>query len=132
MSRSVDIPVHDIAPLVEVVDYSLYYFILLLLIGTAVVLSLFFWWMKRRRNRRPDPRKSAFEKLSSIDLGDSKKAAYAICENGRVFEHDNERTHKAYHNLFDRLERYKYAPRVDKIDEETIGYYRLYLEIIDA
>lgn len=132
MNRSVDIPVHDIAPLVEIVDYSLYSFILLLLIGTAVVLSLFFWWMKRRRNRRPDLRKSAFEKLASIDLGDSKKAAYAICEIGRVFEHDNERTHKTYHNLFDRLERYKYAPRVDKIDEETIGYYRLYLEIIDA
>lgn len=132
MSRSVDIPVHDIAPLVKVVDYSLYYFVFLVLVGSAVVLSLFFWVMKQRRNRRLDPRKSAFEKLASIDLGDSKKAAYAICEIGRVFEHDNERTHKAYHNLFDRLERYKYAPRVDKIDEETIGYYRLYLEIIDA
>ncbi len=130
--RSPDIPLHDIAPLAEVSDYSLYYFLGLLLVASALIAAIVLWWIKRRRNRCPDPRKTALERLRTVDLSDPKTAAYAISEIGRIFAADNERTRKAYENLFERLERYKYAPRVDAIDEETIGYYRLYLEIIDA
>lgn len=130
--RSPDIPLHDIAPLAEVSDYSLYYFLVLLLVGAAVVAAIAIGWIKRRRNRRPDPRKAALERLRAIDFSDPKASAYAISEIGRIFAADNERTRKAYENLFERLERYKYAPHVDAIDPETVGYYRLYLEIIDA
>jgi hypothetical protein len=132
MNRSVDIPVHDIYPLVEVSDYSLYYFIALLVVGSAVAMGVLFGVLKRLRNRRISDRKIAFEKLKTLDSADPKHFAYAISEIGRVFAHDNERTQKAYQNLFERLERYKYAPRVEPIDDETVAYYRLYLEIIDA
>lgn len=132
MNRSVDIPVNDIYPLVEVNDYSIYYFAAILLIALAVSTGMVFWLFKRLRRRRADPRKSAYDKLSSIDFSDPKRAAYAISEIGRFFAFDNERTERAYQNLFERLEKYKYAPRVEPIDEETVGYYRLYLEIIDV
>ncbi len=127
-----DIPVHDIYPLVEVSDYSIYYFLALVLVAAAVAAALFFWFLKRLRSRRASRRRIAFEALSSLGLDEPKRAAYAISALGRVFEHDNERTEKAYQNLFERLERYKYAPRVEAIDPETIGYYRLYLEMIDV
>lgn len=127
-----DIPVHDIYPLVEVSDYSLYYFVALVVVGAAVTMGIFFWFLKRFRHRRISDRKIAFEKLKALDFSDPKRSAYAISEIGRVFAHDNERTQKGYQNLFERLERYKYAPSIEPIDEETLGYYRLYLEMIDA
>lgn len=130
--RSPNIPLNDIAPLVEIADYSLYYFIALLLIVTALIVGVVLAVMKQIRKRKVSLRKEKFKILSSIELADPKRAAYSISEIGRFFALDNERTEKAYRNLFERLEPYKYAPNVPQIDEETIGYYRLYLEIIDV
>jgi len=130
--HSVDVPIHDIAPLVEIVDYSFYYFLAAVIIGSTLLAAAAIWVLKRMRNRRIDERKAAFEKLKTIDLRNPKQAAYDISEIGRRFAGENERTQKAFDNLFGRLERYKYAREVDPIDEETLGYYRLYLEIIDV
>ncbi len=130
--RDSNIPINDIAPLVEIHDYSLYYFIAVVLIGVAVSVALFLALLKQMRKCRTNQRKEQFKALSTIDLSDPKRAAYAISEIGRVFSGDNERTLRAYHNLFERLAPYKYAPKVKMIDEETLGYYRLYIEIIDV
>ncbi|MFZ2890468.1 hypothetical protein [Sulfuricurvum sp.] len=130
--KDLNIPLNDIAPLVEIPDYSLYYFIAVVLIAVALSLALILALLKQIRKRRVNLRRERFNALSSVDFSDPKRAAYTISELGRVFASDNERTEKAYHNLFERLAPYKYAPKVEMIDEETIGYYRLYLEIIDA
>lgn len=130
--KSPNIPLNDIAPLVEIHDYSLYYFIALVLIITALAVASIFAIIKQVRKRKISIRKEKLSALRSVAFSDPKHAAYAISEIGRFFASDNERTYKAYQNLFDRLEPYKYAPQVEMIDEETIGYYRLYLEMIDA
>lgn len=130
--KSIDIPVNDIMPLVEVPDYSLYYFIALVVIGLAIMVSIIVVFLKKYRSRRLSERKQLYIRLGEIDFSDPKAAAYLISKIGYYFSRDNERTERAYHNLFERLEPYKYAPVVKPIDEETIGYYRLYLEIIDA
>src|SRR3989339_1143209 len=130
--KDLNIPINDIAPLVEIPDYSLYYFIAVVVITVAVSLALVLALLKQMRKRKINVRREWFKALSTIDFSDPKRAAYSISELGRVFASDNERTAKAFHNLFERLEPYKYAPIVEKIDEETRGYYRLYLEIIDV
>ncbi len=130
--RDANIPINDIAPLVEIHDYSFYYFLGVVILIAVGVATLVLAGMKQLKKRQHTERKVMIDKLKSVDLSDPKHAAYAISEIGRFFEHDNERTHKAYRNLFERLEPYKYAPTVDPIDEETLGYYRLYLEIIDV
>jgi HAMP domain-containing protein len=132
MSQMIDIPVNDIAPLVQVHDYSIYLFGASVTIAFVLMLSLILFILKKWRNRRISERTRAYKALESINLRDPKRAAYRISELGRVFAHDNERTQKAYQNLFERLEPYKYAPKVEPIDQETLGYYRLYLEIIDV
>jgi HAMP domain-containing protein len=132
MSQMVDIPVNDIAPLAEVHDYSIYLFGGSVTIGVVITLSLILFVLKKWRGRRLSERKYLYHLLDSIDLSDSKRAAYKISELGRVFASDNERTERAYHNLFERLEPYKYAPVVEPFTEEVLGYYRLYLEIIDV
>lgn len=130
--RDSNIPINDIAPLVEIHDYSLYYFIALVIVTVVLVSALILALLKQIRKRRINLRKERFSALSSVDFSDPKRAAYTISELGRVFAFDNERTSKAYHNLFERLAPYKYAPKVEMIDEETLGYYRLYIEIIDV
>jgi len=130
--QSVDIPVNDIKPLVDVPDYSLYYFIGLSAIAIAVAVSAVLFVRKRFGNRKRDERRELYAQLASIDFSNPKQAAYRISQIGHRFARDNERTEKAYQNLFERLEPYKYAPEVKPIDEETLGYYRLYLEIVDA
>jgi len=132
MAQMVDIPVNDIAPLVEVHDYSIYLFGGSITIAMVTILSLILFILKKWRARHISERKLAYRAFSSIDFSDPKRAAYKISEIGRIFAHDNERTERACHNLFERLEPYKYAPEVKSINEETLGYYRLYLEIIDV
>lgn len=73
-----------------------------------------------------------YEKFSQIHVGDPKKGAYEISEQGYFFAHDNEQTLRTYHALFERLTRYKYAPKVEAIDEETLKIYRNYREMIDV
>lgn len=130
--KNLNIPINDIAGLVEIADYSLYYFVALVIVAVTVIVALVLALLKQIRKRKVNIRRERFTVLSTIDFSDPKRAAYAISELGRVFASDNERTSKAYHNLFERLAPYKYAPRVEMIDEETLGYYRLYLEIIDV
>jgi hypothetical protein len=100
--------------------------------GLIVVSLIVFALLKYKRGRKINERRLHFEALQSIDLKNPKASAYTISREGYFFAHDNERTLGTYHNLFTRLEPYKYAPAVGKIDEETLGYYHLYCEMIDV
>lgn len=127
-----DIPVNDILPLVEISDYSVYLFAGSVGAVAVVSVAAVFALLKYYRRRGESERQILYRQLKTLDLSDPKKAAYAISRIGYRFSKDNERTAKGYQNLFERLEPYKYAPRVDPIDEETLGYFRLYLEMIDV
>lgn len=132
MSASINIPLHDIMPLVEVPDTSIYWFSALLVALLVVCASGVIWFLKWKKSKKITQRQLHYEALKKIDLKNPKQSAYTICKEGYFFAHDNERTLGAYQNLFKRLEPYKYAPTVEKIDEETLGYYHLYLGIIDV
>lgn len=130
--KDVTIPLNDIAPLVEIDDYSFYYFLGVVILAAAITAAVFLLVAKTLRSRKASTRKANYIRFGAVNLHNPKQAAYEISELGRYFAGDNERTQKAYQNLFERLEPYKYAPVVDPIDEETLGYYRMYLEIIDV
>lgn len=132
MSASLDIPLHDIMPLVEVPDTSIYWFIALIIVILVVFASVVIWFLKWKKAKKITQRQLHYMALEKIDLKNPKQSAYIISKEGYFFAQDNERTFGAYQNLFKRLEPYKYAPTVEKIDEETLGYYHLYLGIIDV
>ncbi|MFH0709921.1 MAG: hypothetical protein V2A75_06925 [Pseudomonadota bacterium] len=132
MSASINIPLHDIMPLVEVPDTSIYWFGALMVVILVICASGVIWFLKWKKSKKMTQRQFHYEALKNIDLKNPKKSAYSISKEGYFFAHDNERTFGAYQNLFKRLEPYKYAPTVEKIDEETLGYYHLYLGIIDV
>ena len=133
MPSSVDIPLHDIKPLVEVPDHSLLFLSVLLLAASVFIGSVIYLvWHYIVQRKKVDRRKLHYRILKDIAFDDPKKAAYAITRYGRIFVEDGERYKETYLNLLDRLAPYKYKKSVAPIDEEAIAYYRIYVEMIDV
>ncbi len=128
-----DIPLHDIKPLVEIPDYSIYYFAGVVILAVALLLAaLFFAWKFYKKRTDKSVRKAHYKSLENIDFSNPKAAAYAITKYGYSFKNDGARQSETYENLVARLAPFKYKKTVMQIDEETKGYYKIYLEIIDV
>jgi uncharacterized membrane protein YcjF (UPF0283 family) len=127
---SADIPVHDISPLLEIREYSIYWFIVIITVIFVVGFVLVKQMRKTTKLKEVDARSERYKSFARINMNDPKAAAYAICAQGSFFAHDNEETRNTYQTLFERLEPYKYAPRVEAIDEETLALYRSYQNMI--
>lgn len=132
-TQSYDIPLHDIKPIVDVEEYSLYYLLGVSIFATALVLGLaylIYVWFKRRNAY--NKRKEHYRLLRELDLSDTKHSAYAVTLFGATFSHDSARHEEMYGNLVARLEEYKYKKDVHEFDGEVIGYIKLYEEMIDV
>ena len=132
-TQSYDIPLHDIKPIVDVQEYSLYYFSglsFLIILLTCGVAYLIYMWFKRRNAF--NIRKEHIKLLNSLDLSDTKQSAYAITVFGATFKDDSPRHQEMYENITNRLELYKYKKEVKEFDSEVIGYIKLYEGMIDV
>ncbi|MEA1918748.1 MAG: hypothetical protein U9N52_02820 [Campylobacterota bacterium] len=134
MPTAPDIPLHDIKPLVEIPDYSIYYLSGVMVIVVAVLVALaFFVWKYWKQKNRHTLRKEHSKLLHEIDFSDAKSAAYAITKYGHTFSSDDSRHREAYENLISRLAPYKYKKSVDNtIDSEAKAYYDIYVGMIDV
>ena len=131
--QSFDIPIHDIKTIVEVEEYSYYYFLAISAFGVIVLLGAIYLIYKFLRNKNKyNERKEHFSLLNSVDLNDTKKAAYAISLYGATFKDDGERQKGMYENLVSRLEVYKYRKNVEAFDKETLSFIELYKGMIDV
>jgi len=68
------------------------------------------------KNKRPNP---YLIKLKNLDFSDSKKTAYGFTEYAKYFLNDENR--KFYEEIVKELEKYKYKPKVDNLESETIN-----------
>ncbi len=129
-SASIDIPFHDIAPLLEIHEYSAVWFLVL----TICILVVSFVVLKKMHLRgnpkEPNDRQKCYERLMHIDMSDSKKAAYAITKEASFFARDNEPMQSAYKALFEQLESYKYVAKAAPIDEDGLALYEAYCQMI--
>lgn len=132
-TKTQEILIHDIKPLVEIQEYSLYYFlgvVVAVILLVAGILYLLYKWYKKRKAF--SLRVHHAKLLNSLDLSDTKKSAYAISSYGFTFKDDSQRHSEMYKNLSDRLESYKYKKNVEKFDSETLGYIDLYKGMLDV
>ena len=131
--QAFDIKLHDIKPIVEVEEYSFYYFLgvsfflLLLILGVSY---LIYMWIKQRKAF--NVRKEHIGLLKSLDLNDTKHSAYAITKYGATFKDDSLRHKEMFENLTNRLAAYKYKKEVKEFDKETLGYIKLFEDMIDV
>jgi len=128
-----DIPLHDIKPLAEVPDNSL---LILMIIGAVIasmiLIILVIWiWKKFKEVKEINLRKVYMEKIHNVDTDNAKQAAYEISEYGR-FVALSEKEKRLLDDLNQRLSQYKYKKSVEKIDKETLGYFHVFLEVLDA
>ena len=125
-----DINLHDIKPLLEIEDYSIYYFFgvtafVLLFVGSIIYLVYRYFKYKNSFNIK----KEHLRLLKSIDLNDPKKAAYDITFYGATFKDESPRHYDMYSNLISRLESFKYKKHVEPLDDEALNYFELYKEM---
>ncbi len=131
--RIIDIPLHDIKPLLEIEEYSFYYLLgvsLLVLLLACGITCLIYRYIKNKN--RFNLKKEHLKLLNSIDFRDAKKAAYDVTFYGATFKEDSQRHQEIYENLVSKLEKYKYKKEVNQIDEETLKYFELYKGMCDV
>ena len=128
-----DIPLHDIKPIVEVEEYSLYYLLgsigLGLIVISVIVYFLYLWYQKRNAYNQ---RKVHLKHINELDLSDTKNTAYLISMYGITFKNDSPRHEEMFENINQRLESYKYKKDVDAFDKETLGYIEVYKDMLDV
>ena len=128
-----EIPLHDIKPLLEVEDYSFYYFLGVVGVVTIIILSgIYLLYKHFSAKKKFNLRKEHFKLLQDLDLHETKKAAYRLTEYGATFANDSERHQKTYHDMLEKLEKYKYKKSVDDFDSETLRIIELYRGMIDV
>lgn len=131
--RSADIALHDIKPLIQMHDYTLYYLLGAAAVALTLMMLVVYLLVRRYRLRKGrNRRQECFDVLAALDLDEAKTTAYAITRLGRCFADDSPRLYETYNNLLRRLEPYKFKKTVPVIDEETRGYYRIFLGMIDV
>jgi len=128
-----DIPLHDIKPLVEVPDNSLTVLISIASVILAIiVVALLVWlWKSYSKNKEENLKKFYLKKLHTVDTTKAKEAAYEISEYGKHLA-VSDRAIELLASLDKRLSSYKYKKEVEKIDDETLAHFRVFLEVIDA
>jgi hypothetical protein len=122
---------HDIKPLVDIPDSSIY--IYWALIGLGVVLGLLLLYFALRKLlslRKENKRKIYIQKLHAIDFKEAKQSAYEATHYGRLVA-QSDREKEIYSQLLPYLERYKYRKIVEKVDSDTQKQFRLFLQVIE-
>jgi uncharacterized membrane protein YcjF (UPF0283 family) len=128
-----EIQLHDIKPLIEIQEYSFYYFMALIALVIIVVVALsylLFRWFKNRN--KFNMRAEHLKLLKAIRFDEAKQDAYRITHYGMTFQDDSERHKKAYHELVEALEEYKYKKSVASFSDDVKHKYEIYLGLIDV
>ncbi len=128
-----DIPLHDIKPLIEIQEYSIYYFSGLVFIAFVVIIGLGYLAYKYIQNRNSfNIRAEHLKLLKQLDLSDAKKAAYEVTHYGATFAQDSEQHQRTYENLVDELQRYKYKKNVEAFEAQTKEHIDNYIGMLDV
>jgi len=133
MQENFDIPLHDIKPLLEVQEYSLYYLLAVSIVMLIILVGLIYLFVKWLKIRNAfNIRKEHYTLLNAITFKDSKRSAYDVTFYGATFKDDSPRHYEMYKNLTQRLEIYKYKKDVEELDSEVLSYIDLYKGMIDV
>ena len=132
MAQNYDIPLHDIKPLVEIQEYSMETLIALnigVILFIMLIIYLLLRWLKNKK--RFNLRKEHKRNLLELSLENAKDAAYALTKYGATFKEDTPRHAKAYEELTEALEPYKYKKEVTAFSAQTLHFIEIYRGMID-
>jgi hypothetical protein len=121
----------DIKPLLEIPDNSFYLYWGLIILAVLIVLVLVYFTVKKLwKERKINLAKGYLEKLKAIDWHDTKRSAYDATHYARLLATD-ERRKELFSQLEPLLEQYKYKKEVQKVDQDTLNRFNLYVQVAD-
>lgn len=122
----------DIRTLEEIPDISLYLFIIMIAVVLLVLIGIGVMAYRHFKGKKEDIiRKEVLRRLHDLDLDNPKEAAYKMTKYGRYLATE-ERAKKIFAQLEERLGKYKYIKEAPALDDDTIHYYHLFLEVVDG
>ncbi len=129
--NDINMTIRDIKPLIEIPDNSFYIYWGLIIFSLFLIISIIFflilnWWRVRKINLA----KGYVEKLKEINWKDTKASAYSATYYSRLLATDDRRQ-KLFEQLNPMLDKYKYKKKVDSIDDETMKYFNLFVQVTD-
>jgi uncharacterized membrane protein YcjF (UPF0283 family) len=106
------------------------------MISSVLLLFLFIsivWWGLSRwlYSRKQNLRKQYLNAIKSVDWSNSKNAAYKVSYYGRLLAKDP-RSMEILSQLELMLLEYKYKKDVPKVNDETLVYYDLLIQVLDV
>ena len=126
------IKIHDIKPIVEISDFSIYLYyglILLLIVLLSFIIYLIYKFFKPKEKSQD---KLWFEELQNLDLNNIKDSAYSISKYGRYLAKD-ERQIRLIDELVDELSEYKYKKEIpSKFTQEIKTKLTIFMDTIDV
>lgn len=126
------IDIHDIKPIVEIPDISIYFYygliVLLITLGSIVLFFIYKFFKPKKRSVEY----KYYEILRNIDFKNTKKTAYDISKYGRLLAKD-ERQKRLILELVELLSMYKYKKEIkSKISNEIETKFQIFMESIDV
>jgi hypothetical protein len=121
----------DIKPLLEIPDSSYYIYWGLIDFAIFLVAAIVFFVAKKLwDNRKINLAKGYLEAMKKIDWNETKKSAYEATHYARLLATD-ERRKELFSQLEPLLEQYKYKKEVDRVDQDTLNKFNLYVQVAD-
>ena len=126
------IKIHDIKPIVEIPDISIYiYYSLIVFVVLLLSIGIYFLY-KFLKPKEKTKELICYEKLQNIDFTKTKDAAYKISKYGKLLAKD-ERQLDLINELIEELSFYKYKKMIpDEFSKETKTKFNIFMESLDV
>jgi len=126
------IKIHDIKPIVEIPDYSIFFYYTI--IGICFLLFCLFFYLLYRffKPRNKTQEMKWYEILSNLDFNDTKNTAYKITKYGTYLATD-ERQKRLIEELTNELSNYKYKKEIQNSFSSNIKTkFSIFMDTLDV
>ncbi|MEA2050561.1 MAG: hypothetical protein U9O56_07510 [Campylobacterota bacterium] len=124
--------IHDIKPLVEIPDYTIYIYYGIIILAVLFFCLIGYLIYNYFQNKNDNKYKIYLNHLSNIDFYDTKKSAYDISYYGRYLA-TTQRQLRLFNELHHNLEDFKYKKTVStELPQDIKVQYEIFLESLHA
>ncbi|WP_456489197.1 hypothetical protein [Caminibacter pacificus] len=122
-----NVPIKDIKPNVEIIDYNFYIFLFVVFI--VVLVSIFLGYKLYKKFKTPNPKKLLIKRLKELDYSNPKKVAYNFAPIAKNLINENNK--ELFELIENELQKYKYKPNVPPIDEKIKEMIKEFIRLCD-
>ena len=126
------IKIHDIKPIVEIPDFSLYLYYGLILLVIIMICLLIYGLYKFLKPKVKTQEMYWYEELQKLDFNNIKQTAYDISKYGRYLAKE-ERQIRLIDELTDELSSFKYKKEIpSELTQEIKNKFRIFMDTLDV